>query len=109
MMKMVVPIGGNETLLLGWPPTACLGDELEEVAWACADVADDDVDHVPGVAAPVAAPVVHVEPDDPPHAVSSRSSEPSPAATVHLLLRITSALPEDLGPYAVGRDLTYPT
>jgi hypothetical protein len=36
--------------------------------------------------------VVEVEVDDPPHAVSSRTSELSPVAIVHPLLRITSLL-----------------
>jgi hypothetical protein len=101
MMRTVVPTGGNVTpaLLLGWASAVCLGAELECVAWA---FADDDVADVAGpelapddetvlwVAAPEAAPVVEVELDDPPHAVSSSSSEPSPVATVHPLLRITS-------------------
>jgi hypothetical protein len=49
------------------------------------------------VAVPEAAPVVEVELDDPPHAVSSSTSEPSPVATVHPLLRITSLLTEGPG------------
>jgi len=95
MMWTVVPTGRNETLLVGAGPAVCLADELEDVAWACAEDVGDDV-----VADPeldddeavlwVAAPVVEVEFDDPPHAVSSSSSEPSPAATVHPLLRIRS-------------------
>jgi hypothetical protein len=111
-MRTVVPTGGNVTpaLLLGWGSAVCLGDELEDVALAFADdVADDDVEDVAGpeldddeavlwVAVPEAAPVVEVvlELGDPPHAVSSSTSEPSPVATVHPLLRITSlSLPED--------------
>jgi hypothetical protein len=104
-----VPTGGNVTpaLLLGWGPAVCLDDEPEDVALAFADDAgDDDVDEddpvladdeaVPWVAVPEAAPVVEVELDDPPHAVSSSTSEPSPVATVHPLLRIASlSLPED--------------
>jgi hypothetical protein len=57
------------------------------------------------VAVPEAAPVVEVvlELDDPPHAVSSSTSEPSPVATVHQLLRITSlSLPEDPVPGSHG-------
>jgi hypothetical protein len=50
-----------------------------------------------------AAPVVEVELDDPPHAVSSSTSEPSPVATVHPLLRITSlSLQRDPGPGSRG-------
>ena len=112
-MRTVVPIGGNVTpaLLLGWASAVCLGDELEDVALAFADddVAADDVEDVAGpelddeavlwVAVPEAAPVVEVvlELDDPPHAVSSSTSEPSPVATVHPLLRITSLLTEGPG------------
>jgi len=119
-MMTVVPIGGNITpaLLLGWASAVCLGDELGDVALAFADdVADDDVEDVAGpelddddeavlwVAVPEAAPVVEVvlEPDDPPHAVSSSTSEASPVATVHPLLRITSlSLPEDPVPGSRG-------
>ena len=112
-MMTVVPIGGNVTpaLLLGWAWAVCLGDELEDVAPEFADdVADDDVEDVAGpelddeavlwVAVPEeAAPVVEVELDDPPHAVSSSTSEPSPVATVQPLLRITSlSLPGDPEP-----------
>jgi hypothetical protein len=54
---------------------------------------DDDAEAVLCVAVPDAAPVVEpeveVELDDPPQSVSSSASEPSPAATVHPLLRIT--------------------
>ena len=115
-MRTVVPTGGNVTpaLLLGWASAVCLGDELECVAWAFAvDVADvEDVagpelddEAVLWVAVPEAAPVVEVvlELDDPPHAVSSSTSEPSPVATVHQLLRITSlSLPEDPVPGSHG-------
>ena len=102
MIRTVVPIGGNVTpaLLVGWASAVCLGAELECVARAFADddVADaagpeldaDDDEAVLWVTVPEAAPVVEVELDDPPHAVSSSSSEPSPVATVHPLLRITS-------------------
>jgi hypothetical protein len=105
-MSTVVPIGGNVTpaLLLGWASAVCLADDPVDVALAFPDdLADDDVADVAGpeldddeavlwVAVPEAAPVteVEVELDDPPHAVSSSSSEPSPVATVHPLLRITS-------------------
>ena len=114
-MRTVVPTGGNVTpaLLLGWASAVCLGDELECVAWAFAvDVADledvagpelDDDEAVLWVTVPEAAPVVEVELDDPPHAVISSSSEPSPVATVHPLLRITSfSLPEDPVPGSHG-------
>lgn len=119
-MRTVVPTGGNVTLLLGWAWAVCLGDELEDVA---VELADDDVEDVAGpeldddeavlwVAVPVAAPVVELELDDPPHAVSSSTREPSPVATVQPLLRITSlSLPGTRcrAPYAVCLDLTYRT
>ena len=103
-MRTVVPIGGNVTpaLLLGWASAVCLDAELECVALAFAvDLGDDDdeaeddpvlaaEEAVLWVAVPEAAPVVELELDDPPHAVSSSTSEPSPVATVHPLLRITS-------------------
>ena len=121
-MRTVVPTGRNETLLVGAGPAVCSGDELEDVALAFAEDVGDDVvadpeldddEAVPWVAAPVAAPVVDVEFDDPPHAVSSSSSEPSPAATIHPPLRITSSPLQDhpapRGSYAVCRGLTYPT
>ena len=106
-MSTVVPIGGNVTpaLLLGWASAVCLADELEDVALAFADeLGDDDVADVAGpeldddeavlwVAVPEAAPVLEVELDDPPHAVSSSSTEPSPVATAHPLLRIRSLSP----------------
>jgi hypothetical protein len=109
-MRTVVPTGGNVTpsLLLGWGPAVCLGVPLEEVAFAFAvdlgddeDEAGDEDDPVLAIdeAVPWAAvPVVEVELDDPPHAVSSSTSELSPVATVHPLLRITSlSLREDPG------------
>jgi hypothetical protein len=102
-MMTVVPTAGNVTpaLLLGWALAVCLDEELEDVALAFADDLGDDVEDeagpeldddeaVPWVTAAEAAPVVEVELDDPPHAVSSSTSELSPAATVHPLLRITS-------------------
>jgi hypothetical protein len=100
-------------LLLGWASAVCFGDGLEDVALAfavdlgddVADVADpeleDDVEAVLWVAVPEAAPVVEVvdELDDPPHADSSSTSEPSPVASVHPLLRITClSLPETRWP-----------
>ena len=102
-MSTVVPTGGNVTpaLLLGWASAVCLDDGLEDVALAFADdLGDDDVADVAGPELDdeeavlwVAVPVVEVELDDPPHAVSSSSSEPSPVATAHPLLRITSLSP----------------
>jgi hypothetical protein len=96
-IRTVVPIGGNVTpaLLLGWASAVCLDAELDCVALAFAvDVAEEDEDDpvladdtaVPWVAVSEAPPVLEL--DDPPHAVSSSTSEPSPVATVHPLLRI---------------------
>ncbi len=116
-MSTVVPIGGNVTpaLLLGWASAVCLADGLEDVALAFGDdLGDDDVADVAGpeldgdeavlwVAVPEAAPVLEVELelDDPPHAASSSSTEPSPVATAHPLLRIASlSLPD--GPVSPG-------
>jgi hypothetical protein len=96
----VVPTGGNETpaLLLGCASADFSAAEVERVARALAVDAGEDADEddpvladdtaVPWVVVPEAAPVVELELDDPPHAVSSSTSEPSPAAPVHPLLRI---------------------
>jgi hypothetical protein len=125
-MRTVVPTGGNVTpaLLLGWGSAVCLGDELEDVALAFADdVADDDVEDVAGpeldddeavlwVAVPEAAPVVEVvlELGDPPHAVSSSTSDPNTAATGHPLLRITPLHSKSHGfvPFPIRRKGTRP-
>jgi hypothetical protein len=115
-MRTVVPIGGKVTpaLLLGWASAVCFDAELELVAWAFAVEAGDDdpvlADDtaVPWVAVSEAAPVLELELDDPPHAVSSSTSEPSPVATVHPLLRISISLtagPGDPGPLATCRKL----
>jgi hypothetical protein len=92
----VVPTGGNETpaLLLGCASADFSAAEVERVARALAvDAGEDDPvladdTAVPWVVVPEAAPVAELELDDPPHAVSSSTNEPSPAATVHPLLRI---------------------
>jgi hypothetical protein len=110
-MRTVVPTGGKVTpaLLLGWASADFSAAEADCVAWAFAvDLGDaDEADPVLDaeevvlwVAVPEAAPVVEVvELDDPPHAVSSSTSEPSPVATVQPLLRITClSLQEDPGP-----------
>jgi hypothetical protein len=105
-MRTVVPTGGKLTpaLLLGWASADFSAAETECVALAFAvdlgeaDVAEDedpvlaDDTAVLWVAVSEAAPVVEVvELDDPPHAVSSSTSELIPAAaTAHPLLRITS-------------------
>jgi hypothetical protein len=121
-MRTVVPTGGKVTpaLVLGWASAVCLDAELDCVALAFAvEAGEDDVDEddpvladdtaVPWVAESEAAPVVELELDDPPHAVSSSTSEPSPVATVHPLLRICLSLltagPGDPGPVATCRKL----
>jgi hypothetical protein len=114
-IRTVVPTGGKLTWpLLGWASaeSVSLGTAVGELVSlppddACADdeeagaEADDDE---PALAddtavlwlavlegAPPAVEVV-LEFDDPPHAVSSSTSELSPVATVHPLLRITFSL-----------------
>jgi|SRR5580700_886178 hypothetical protein len=115
-MRTVVPTGGKVTpaLLLGWASADFSAAEAECVALAFAfDVGDvvDEADPVLEaeeavlwVAVPDAAPVVEVvELDDPPHAVSSSTSELSPVATVHPLLRITClSFRRTRGPDPVG-------
>src|ERR1035438_4612724 len=95
-ISTVVPTGGNDTapllgcgpaLLWGFaldvgvePPPAVLVAEADEAALDPATVA---------WAVPVAAPAAEVdELDDPPHADSSSTSDPSPVAAAHPLLRI---------------------
>src|SRR5690349_16453252 len=103
MIRTVVPTGGKVTpvLLLGWASAefVSFGTGLDCVALAFGDddadeAEDDDPVLAPEeagfwVAVPDGAPVVVVVELDPPHAVSSSTSEPSPVATVHPLLRIT--------------------
>jgi hypothetical protein len=105
-ISTVVPTGGKLTWpLLGWASaeSVSLGTALGDLVSAFAvDLGDDVADEAEAdpvleaeeavlwVAVPDAAPVVEVvELDDPPHAVSSSTSEPSPVATLHPLLRIT--------------------
>jgi hypothetical protein len=102
-MSTVVPIGGNVTsaLLLGWAWAVCLADELGDFGLALAvELAEDDEVDVDGPEAeaddeavlwtvPDAVLAAELELDDPPHPASSSSSEPTPPATAHPLLRIT--------------------
>jgi hypothetical protein len=114
-MRTVVPTGGKVTpaLLLGWASAVCFDAELEFDAVAFAVEAGEDpvlADDaaVPWVAVPEAAPPAELELDDPPHAVSSSTSEPNPVATVHPLLRICISLTAgsgDPGPLATCRKL----
>ena len=99
-MSTVVPTGGNVTsaLLLGWAWAVCLADEPEDFGLALAvELAEDDEADVDGpevdaddeaVLGP-AVSAAELELDDPPHPASSSSSEPTPPATAHPLLRIT--------------------
>ncbi len=90
---MVVPIGGNVTaplLACGWAERFADGVEPFLVAVAAA-VAEEAV---PGELlladdGPVPEPAAEVEPD-PPHAVSSRTSDAIPVVAAHPLLRITT-------------------
>jgi hypothetical protein len=68
---------------------------LVAVAAAVADDAGADDGTVPDAAllarAPLdAEPAAEFEPDEPPHAASSSTSDPIPVAAAHPLLRITS-------------------
>jgi hypothetical protein len=101
---MVVPIGGNDTpalpLAWGWAAggadvgdvgaALCVGFALAELAGLVAALLDDVAVLGGAVALPGVVPAAVLELDDPPHAASSRTSDPSPAAAAHLLLRITS-------------------
>jgi hypothetical protein len=86
-------------LLLGSGPTEWWGVAdavdpalLVAVAAVVADDADDGAVALaallgwPALGAP---PAAVLEPDDPPHAASSSTSDPSPVAAAHPLLRIT--------------------
>src|SRR5580658_10176725 len=108
---MVVPTDGNTTApLLGWGPAVLWGVGVEgppaffvtdadpDEAAADADVAGAAALDPAGVAWAVleAAPeAAFDEPGDPPHAASSMTSDPSPAAAAHPLLRITPLLHRD--------------
>ena len=92
----VVPTGGNVTppvLACGWAEWWGFADAdddapfLVAVATAVADDAAGPDDPLLAGAEPDPAAV---EPDDPPHAASSRTNEPIPVAAAHPLLRITS-------------------
>ncbi len=93
----VVPTGGNITaplLACGWAEWLDFADAddpallvaVAAVAAAVADAGPDD----PLLAGAEPDPAAEVEPDDPPHAASSRTNEPIPVAAAHPLLRITS-------------------
>jgi hypothetical protein len=106
----VVPIGGIDRSSEG--PLGCGPTDLCGVAFAFAldlavavdpafwpDVEAADTEDVAAGADPLltagwpeAAPATELELDDPPHAASSRASEPIPAAAANPLLRITSPI-----------------
>ena len=97
----VVPTGGNDTaplLACGWAELWGFADAVDEPALLVAvatAVADDAAgagpdDPLLAGAEPDPAAEVEVEPDDPPHAASSRTNELIPVAAAHPLLRITS-------------------
>src|SRR5690348_7043177 len=95
----VVPTGGIDwSALLGsgateWWAFADEDDPAVLVAVAAA-VADDAAEVAAGpepllaAGAPEPEPAAVFEPDDPPHAASSSTSDPSPVAAAHPLLRI---------------------
>jgi len=96
----------SSALLLGCGPTDLCGVafafavDVEPPPWLDVDaaVADDaagaGADPLLAEGRPEAPPpAAEVElPDDPPHAASSSTSDPSPVAAVHPLLRITSPI-----------------
>jgi len=93
----VVPTGGNVTaplLACGAAEWWAFADAVDDppvllaVACAVADDAGGPDDPLPAGAEP--EPAAEVEPDDPPHAASSRTNEAIPVAAAHPLLRITS-------------------
>jgi hypothetical protein len=110
MIMTVVPCGGNVTSpLLGCGPAVLCGVGVlcpfPPVALCDADAdAGADVTAWPelpdeGLVAeldvavvPLPPPDAEVEPDDPPHAASSNTREPSPVAAAHPPLRIISLL-----------------
>src|SRR5260370_13036334 len=98
----VVPIGGmDEMPALGCGPAVWCGDEVGDdpppflVAVLAADTDDAGAagpdDPLPLETELEPAPVAPVGLDDPPHAASSSTSDPSPVAAAHPLLRITSS------------------
>ncbi|MGD0239443.1 MAG: hypothetical protein ABSB59_03835 [Streptosporangiaceae bacterium] len=103
----VVPTGGIDRSSAG--PLGCGPTDLWGVAFAFAvallpwldvDAADtEDAEEVAGADDPLldegrleAPPAAVVGLDDPPHAASSSTSDPSPVAAAHPLLRITSPI-----------------
>src|SRR5260370_20041108 len=95
----VVPIGGmDEMPALGCGPAVWCGDEVGDdrppflVAVLAADTDDAGAagpdDPLPLWTELEPAPVAPVGLDDPPHAASSSTSDPSPDAAAHPLLRI---------------------
>jgi hypothetical protein len=118
----VVPTGGIDRSSAG--PLGCGPTDLCGVAFAVAvavepppwlDVDAAVADDASGAGAdPLldegwleAPPAAVVGLDDPPHAASSSTSDPSPVAAAHPLLRITSPIPRDgsrcSGPVVPGR------
>src|SRR6266567_8541241 len=102
----VVPTGGMDwSLLLGNGPTDLCGlaDAVDPALLVDAAVADD-AGAVDGTApdepllasGPLdAEPAAEFEPDEPPHAASSSTSDPIPVAAAHPLLRIISPIRKD--------------
>src|SRR6266566_5036259 len=102
----VVPTGGMDwSLLLGNGPTDLCGlaDAVDPALLVDAAVADD-AGAVDGTApdepllasGPLdAEPAAEFEPDEPPHAASSSTSDPMPVVAAHPLLRIISPIRKD--------------
>src|SRR5437879_4969413 len=104
----VVPTGGMDwSLLLGSGPTDLCGlaDAVDPALLVAVDaaVADDAgavdgtvPDEPPLASGPLdAEPAAEFEPDAPPHAASSSTSDPMPVAAAHPLLRIISPIRKD--------------
>src|SRR5579862_2929622 len=103
----VVPTGGidrSAAAPLGCGPTDLWGVAFALAVapppWLAVEAADtEDVaagaDPLLAAGWPEAPPATELEPDDPPHAASSSTSDPSPVAAAHPLLRITSPIHRD--------------
>jgi len=97
-MDWSLPLGSGPTDLWG------LADAVESALLVAVDAAvADDAGAVDGTApdeplasaAPDAEPAAEFEPDEPPHAASSSTSDPMPVAAAHPLIRIISPIRKD--------------
>src|SRR5947209_9455279 len=91
------PLGCGPTDLCGVALAFALALAVDPGLWLDVEAADTEdgpagVDPLLTAGWPEAAPATELELDDPPHAASSRASEPIPAAAANPLLRITSPI-----------------